>query len=88
MYSAADDLRPQMIPRPEMIPKLDDLNYDKFILCSLDSSSEKLLEKIKARRQKYYFSTSSIYKLDLQQQLNATIIILRQRREKQVEKQV
>ena len=34
---------------------------DKLILLSLDNSSEKLLEKIKARKQQYHFPTSSIY---------------------------
>ena len=47
----------------------DNVNYNKFILFSLDNSSEKLLEKIKARRQQYYFSTSSIYNNN---SLNAT----------------
>ena len=42
----------------------DDVNYDKYIIhlifFSIDNSSENLLEKIKATRQQYYFSTSSI----------------------------
>ena len=36
------------------------ISHDKFILYSLHNSSEKLLEKVKARRQQYYLSTSSI----------------------------
>ena len=41
----------------------EDVNYDKFILFSLNNSSEKLLVKIKARRTAILF----LKKPDLQQ---------------------
>ena len=47
--------------KQEMIFWRRELSCDKLILFSLDNSSEKLLEKIKARKQQYHFSTSSIY---------------------------
>ena len=47
--------------KQEMIFWRRELWCDKFILFSLDNSSEKLLEKIKARKQQYHFPTSSIY---------------------------